>query len=238
MQCSGLSYQYLDYYIIIGVLVSCRGTIWSWHRSGNRKMKVIGLTGGIGSGKSTVAQFMAELGAVVLELDKVGHEVMKSGTDVWRQLVDEFGEDIIAADGEIDRSRLGKIVFNESNALERLNNIIHPEIDKIIAVKLDEYRRRGIDYVVLEAAARLDTDRSSQVDEIWTTVAPDNVVLKRLASRSGFSEKETRARIRAQLPDEERIKRADVVIDTDCSLDELRDRVVKAWKKMQARNAG
>jgi dephospho-CoA kinase len=200
-------------------------------------MKVIGLTGGIGSGKSTVAQFMAELGATVLELDKVGHQAMKSGSDVWRRLVDEFGEAIIAADGEIDRSRLGNIVFNDSSTLERLSNIIHPEIDKIIAVKLDEYRRRGIDYVVLEAAARLDTDRSSQVDEIWTTVAPDDVILKRLAARSRLSEEETRARIRAQLPDEERIKRADVVIDTDCSLDELRDRVVKAWKKMQARNA-
>jgi dephospho-CoA kinase len=199
-------------------------------------MKVIGLTGGIGSGKSTVAKFMAELGATILELDKVGHQAMKSGSDVWRRLVDEFGEAIIAADGEIDRSRLGNIVFNDSSTLERLSNIIHPEIDKIIAVKLDEYRRRGIDYIVLEAAARLDTDRSSQVDEIWTTVAPDDVVLKRLADRSRFSEEETRARIRAQLPDEERIKRADVVINTDCSLDELRDRVVKAWKKMQARN--
>jgi dephospho-CoA kinase len=199
-------------------------------------MKVIGLTGGIGSGKSTVAKFMAELGATILELDKVGHQAMKSGSDVWRRLVDEFGEAIIAADGEIDRSRLGNIVFNDSSTLERLSNIIHPEIDKIIAVKLDEYRRRGIDYIVLEAAARLDTDRSSQVDEIWTTVAPDDVVLKRLADRSRFSEEETRARIRAQLPDEERIKQADVVIDTDCSLDELRDRVVKAWKKMQARN--
>ena len=201
-------------------------------------MKVIGLTGGIGSGKSTVAWFMAELGAIVIELDKVGHEAMKPGDEPWKKLVAEFGENILTDNGEIDRARLGEIVFSDKRALGHLNEIIHPEIDKIIESKLDEYRRQGAGVVVLEAAARLDTDRSSQVDEIWITVAPDEIVLKRLAARSGFSEAETRARIRSQLPGEERIRRADVVIDTDCSLDELRDRVVKAWKKLQAQNTG
>jgi dephospho-CoA kinase len=198
-------------------------------------MKVIGLTGGIGSGKSTVAGFIAELGAVIMELDKVGHEAMKSGKETWKLLVNEFGRDIIAADGEIDRSRLGEIAFNDSRALERLNEIIHPEIDKIINERLEEYRWKGVDYVVLEAAARLDTDRASQVDELWVTVAPTEVVLERLAKRSGFSESESKARIKAQLPDSERIKRADVVLHTDCSLEELKDRVFQAWREMQAR---
>jgi dephospho-CoA kinase len=199
-------------------------------------MKVIGLTGGIGSGKSTVASFMQEFGAKVIELDKVGHEAMKSGTEAWQLLVNEFGKDIIAADGEIDRSKLGEIVFGDGKALERLNDIIHPEIDKIIEQRLEEYRLRGIEYVVLEAAARLDTDRASQVDELWVTVAPQDVVIERLAKRSGFSELESRARIKSQLPDEERIKRADVVLHTDCNLEELKNRVSLAWKEMQARN--
>ena len=198
-------------------------------------MKIIGLTGGIGSGKSTVARFMTELGAVVIELDKVGHEAMKSGKEPWQLLVDEFGRDIIDADGEIDRTKLGEIVFNDSKALEKLNDIIHPQIDKIIEKRVEEYRLKGVDYVVLEAAARLETDRASQVDEVWVTVAPTEVVLERLAKRSGFSEQESRARIKAQLPDEERIKRADVVLHTDCSLKELKNRVVKAWEEMQAR---
>lgn len=198
-------------------------------------MKVIGLTGGIGSGKSTVAGFMAELGAVIMELDKIGHEAMKSGKETWKLLVNEFGEDIIATDGEIDRSRLGEIVFNDRKALRRLGDIIHPEIDRIINVRLEEYRNKGVNYVVLEAAARLDTDRSSQVDELWVMVAPTEVVLDRLAKRSGFSESESVARIKAQLPDEERIKRADVVLNTDCSLEELKNRVVQAWREMQAR---
>jgi dephospho-CoA kinase len=199
-------------------------------------MKVIGLTGGIGSGKSTVACFMQELGAKVIELDKVGHEAMKSGTKAWQLLVNEFGKDIIAANGEIDRSKLGEIVFGDGKALERLNEIIHPEIDKIIEQRLEEYRLRGIEYVVLEAAARLDTDRASQVDELWVTVAPQDVVLERLAKRSGFSESESRARIKSQLPNEERIKRADVVLHTDCNLEELKNMVSLAWKEMQARN--
>jgi dephospho-CoA kinase len=199
-------------------------------------MKVIGLTGGIGSGKSTVACFMAELGAVVIELDKVGHEAMKSGKETWRLLVNEFGRDIIAADGEIDRSKLGEIVFNDNKALQKLGDIIHPEIDRIINERLEQYRRKGVNYVVLEAAARLDTDRSSQVDEIWITVAPVEVVLQRLAQRSGYSEVESKARIDSQLPDKERIIRADVVLDTDCSLEELKNRVVLAWREMQARN--
>jgi len=199
-------------------------------------MRVIGLTGGIGTGKSTVAGFMAELGAVVIELDKVGHEAMKSGSATWHRLVDEFGEGIIAADGEIDRARLGEIVFNDGDALERLNNIIHPEIDRIVNAKLAEYREKGARYIVLEAAARLDTDRASQVDEIWVTVAPDYVVLERLSARSGFSEKESKARIASQLPSEERVTRADVVIDTDCNLGELKNRVATAWQEMQARD--
>ena len=194
------------------------------------------MTGGIGSGKSTVACFMQELGAKVIELDKVGHEAMKSGTKAWQLLVNEFGKDIIAANGEIDRSKLGEIVFGDGKALERLNEIIHPEIDKIIEQRLEEYRLRGIEYVVLEAAARLDTDRASQVDELWVTVAPQDVVLERLAKRSGFSESESRARIKSQLPNEERIKRADVVLHTDCNLEELKNMVSLAWKEMQARN--
>jgi dephospho-CoA kinase len=199
-------------------------------------MRVIGLTGGIGTGKSTVAGFMAELGAVVIELDKLGHEVMRPGGDAWRKLVEFFGETIIDRDGEIDRSCLGQIVFNDSAALETLNSIIHPEIDRMVDARLAEYREKGVKYVVLEAAARLDTDRSSQVDEVWVTAAPDDVVLKRLSTRSGFSEKESKARIASQLPNEERVKRADVVIDTDCSLDELKKRVTSAWRKMQERS--
>ena len=103
-------------------------------------MKIIGLTGGIGSGKSTVAQFLAELGAVVLDVDKVGHEALEPGSEAWEQIVNEFGKGILTAGDKIDRAKLGKIVFNNQEALMRLNRIIHPVMDNMVEAKLEEYR--------------------------------------------------------------------------------------------------
>ncbi len=197
-------------------------------------MRVIGLTGVIGTGKSTVAGFLAELGAFVMELDKTGHEVLKR-EDVREQLVGKFGEEILGADGEIDRAGLGKIVFNDSGALARLNEITHPVIDSIIEARVEKCRSEGVGVIVLEAAALLDAGRGAQADEIWVTVAPEDVVLKRLADRGNYSEEETKARISSQISSEERIRQADVVIDTDCTLDELRDKVEEEWRKLQAR---
>lgn len=199
-------------------------------------MKVIGLTGGIGSGKSTVAQFLEELGAVIVDVDKIGHEAIKPGSEAWERVVSEFGKSIVTVSGDIDRAKLGEIVFNNQEALLRLNQIIHPIIDNMLMAKLDECRRKGVKVVVLEAAAMLEAGRASQVDEIWITVAPESAVLQRLSGRSGYSEEESKARIRAQLSNEERIKHADVVIDTDCSLDELKARVVVLWHQLQARD--
>jgi dephospho-CoA kinase len=198
-------------------------------------MKVIGLTGGIGSGKSTVTQFLAELGAVIVDLDKVGHEALRKGSQAWEQVVSEFGKDILTAGGEIDRSKLGKIVFNNHEALAWLNQIVHPAIDNIVKTKIEKYRRQGVRVVVLEAAAMLEAGKTEQVDELWVTIAPEVTVLKRVIERGGLSKKETRARIKAQLSNEKRIRQADVVIDTDCTLDELKDRVATEWQKLQAR---
>jgi dephospho-CoA kinase len=199
-------------------------------------MKVIGLTGGIGSGKSTVARYLADLGAVVIDLDKVGHEVLKSGSRAFQRVVREFGKDILDASGEIDRARLGNLVFKNRKALARLNRIVHPAIDKIVNEKIEEYRRQGVKVVVLEAAAMLEAGRAAQADEIWVAVAPEATVLRRLSARSGYSEEESKARIHSQLPNEERIKQANVVIDTDCSLDELKARVEIEWRKLMERS--
>jgi dephospho-CoA kinase len=199
-------------------------------------MKVIGLTGGIGSGKSTVATYLAEMGAVVIDLDKVGHEVLKSGSRALKRVVSEFGKDILDAEGDIDRARLGKIVFKNRDALARLNRIMHPAIDKILFERIEEYRRQGIKVVVLEAAAMLEAGKAKQADEIWVTTAPEATVLRRLRGRSGYSGEESRARMRSQLSDAERIKHAEVVIDTDGSLDEVKARVEKEWRKLMERS--
>ncbi|OGO07769.1 MAG: dephospho-CoA kinase [Chloroflexi bacterium RBG_13_57_8] len=198
-------------------------------------MRVIGLTGGIGSGKSTVAGFLAELGAAVIDLDRVGHDVLKSSSAAFGQVVKEFGEEIMNKSGGIDRARLAEIVFKDPEALACLNRITHPAIDKVVDEKIGEYRRQGVKVVVLEAAAMLEAGKSGQADEIWVTTAPEATVLERIGKRSGYTEEESRARLRSQLSREERLKHADVVIDTDCSLDELKNKVKAEWRKLMSR---
>jgi dephospho-CoA kinase len=199
-------------------------------------MKIIGLTGGIGSGKSTVAGFLKELGAADIDLDKVGHEVLKPGSHAFKKVVKEFGKNILDASGEIDRARLGDLVFKNPEALARLNRIVHPAIDEIINKRIKDYQRQGVRVVVLEAAAMLEAGRAAQADEIWVTAAPEATVLKRLSERSGYSEEDSRARIRSQLTGEERIRRADVVIYNDGTLYELKARVEVEWRKLMARS--
>ncbi len=198
-------------------------------------MKIIGLTGGIGTGKSTVASFLVELGAVTMDLDKVGHEALRPGGNARERIISEFGNRILTSGGDIDRSRLGKIVFNDYESLQRLNSILHPVIDDIVSARLAEYKRKGVKVVVLEAAAMLEAGRTEQADEIWVTNAPVKTVLARLSKRPGYSEEEAKRRIESQLSVEERLKYADVVIDTDCSFNELKERVKEQWQKLQER---
>jgi dephospho-CoA kinase len=198
-------------------------------------MKVIGLTGGIGSGKSAVARFLAELGAEVIDLDKVGNEALKKGSGAYKKAIREFGASLLDNNGEIDRAKLGKIVFSDREALKRLNQIVHPEIDKMVDEKIREYRIRGVKVLVLEAAVMLEAARARQADEIWVTVAKEKTVLERLRERSGYSEEDTKARIRSQMTNEERIKQADVVINNDGTLDELKAKVKTKWEKLLKR---
>ncbi len=195
-------------------------------------MKVIGLTGGIGSGKSTVARLLAELGAVILDADEVGHEALKCNSEVQRQVVAAFGRDIVAASGEIDRNKLGEVVFSSPDARTRLNRIMHPPMFDTVKTKLKEYRRQGAAVVTLEAPLLVEAGWMPLVDEVWVTVAPEDTIIRRLRERTGLSEAESQARIRSQLSSAGRIKHADVVIATDCSLDELRANVKELWQRL------
>ena len=194
-------------------------------------MKVIGLTGGIGSGKSTVSRFLAELGAVILNADEVGHEAFKPDTEIWRQVVAAFGRQIVTPDGNIDRKKLGKIVFGNPESLSLLNQIMHPRMYDMVKAQLAEYRQQETRVVVLEAPLLLEAGWTPLVDEVWVTTAPESTVLKRLEEQTGLSRAESLARIRSQLSSAERVRHADVVINTDCDLDELKARVKELWVK-------
>ena len=196
-------------------------------------MKVIGLTGGIGSGKSTVSRFLAELGAVILNADEVGHEAFKPDTELWRQVVAAFGRQIVTPDGNIDRKKLGNMVFGNAESLSRLNQIMHPRMYNMVKAQLEEYRRQGTRVIVLEAPLLLEAGWTPLVDEVWVTTASESTVLKRLEERTGLSRAESLTRIRSQLSSAERVRRTDVVINTDCDLDELKSRVTELWQKLE-----
>lgn len=196
-------------------------------------MKVIGLTGGIGSGKSTVSRFLGEMGAVVLDADKVGHQAYQPGTETWKELVAAFGEDIVAPDSTIDRRKLGAIVFADPEALARLNRIMHPRMFDMMKARIEEYRGQGTEVVVLEAAILLEANWTPLVDEVWVTVASESMVVQRTRERTGLPEEQIKARIRSQLSNEERSQQAKVVITNDGDLEELRVKVEELWQELQ-----
>jgi len=194
-------------------------------------MRVIGLTGGIGSGKSTVSQFLRELGAVIIDADEVGHQVLESNTEIRQRVIDAFGRQIVKPNGQIDRKTLGRIVFGNPHLLARLNQIMHPPIYDMVKAQLEEYRRQGVAVVVVEAPLLIEAGWSHLVDEVWVTTASEDTVLRRLEQRMKLSQAEALVRIHCQLPSQERAKHAHVLINTDLSLSELKARVKELWLK-------
>lgn len=196
-------------------------------------MVVIGLTGGILTGKSTISRMLAERGAVIIDADKIGHEAYKPHTKTWQEVVNAFGKSILKENNEIERKKLADIVFNDPHALARLNEIMHPQMHSMMKEEIERLRGEGVDVVVLEAAVLIEANWTDLVDEVWVAVAPEEVAVKRLQNRGVLSEEQARARIRSQLSPEERAKHADVIIDTDCELAEVEARVEELWQSLQ-----
>jgi dephospho-CoA kinase len=194
---------------------------------------IVGLTGGIGSGKSLVGGMLADLGAQVIDTDKVGHRVYAPGSDGWRRLVETFGTDIVAADGTIDRTRLGAIVFGDSERRRALNAIVHPLIFQEILREIADRRVAGFaGHVVLEAPVLLEAKGTGLVDRIWVVTAPRSTIQERLVASRDLSSEEIAARMAAQLSDAERRAYADLVIENDGDVAALRQRVEAAWRTL------
>lgn len=193
-------------------------------------VSVIGITGGIGSGKSTAAQILGELGAEVIDADKVGHAIYLPDTPAWREIVEAFGADVLATDRTIDRAKLGPIVFADPAALQALNRITHGKIFAYIQGQIDYIRQKNMaSVVVVEAAILLEAGWRSLVDQLWVVAAEVDVVIHRLQTYKRFTEEQARARIAAQLSNEERIAQATRVIWNNHALPELRRAVEEAW---------
>jgi dephospho-CoA kinase len=198
---------------------------------------VVGLTGGIGSGKSTVAGILTELGAHVIDADKIGHEVYRPGTEGFRAVVDAFGPGIVAADGTIDRRALGAIVFGDDAARMRLNALVHPLIGVEIGRRIAAARGEGRP-IVIEAALLLEAGWRPLIDRVWLVSVPRETAIARVMASRGLTRQEVERCIDAQMPDAARRPLADLVLENDGSPATLRARVEDAWRTVQPGRPG
>jgi dephospho-CoA kinase len=198
-------------------------------------MLIIGLTGGIGTGKSEVARILSELGAKVIEADLLGHDAYRPSSQVWREVVAAFGEEILKQQsGEIDRKRLGAIVFNDPEAMDRLNSIMWPHIAERVHEEIDQCRLEETKVVVVEAALLIEAGWDSMVDEIWVTWSPQEAVVKRLGQGEdlggrSLSEEEVLRRIGSQMSFDERAARAQAIVRNEGNKYRLRQEVQLLW---------
>jgi dephospho-CoA kinase len=195
---------------------------------------VIGLTGGIASGKSVVSRMLAERGALIIDADKVGHEAYAPGSDCYRAVVDAFGADIVAANGEIDRKALGAKVFGDPAQRKRLEGIVWPWMRATMDGRLKRLREEGIPVIVLEAAVLIEADWIPIVDQVWLVTVPPDLARSRIMSRNGLTAEQAEQRIAAQLSNEEREPHAHVIIENAGTLEDLEHRVTDEWGALAA----
>lgn len=200
-------------------------------------MKTIGLTGGIASGKSTVAKALGELGALVINADTVAHEIMLPETPAWADVVKHFGEQVLNQDRTINRVVLGQIVFNQPERLKLLNQIVHPRIIERFQNDLDEIRRnRPQAIVVMEVALLYESHMDRLCDEVWVVWVDRETQIGRLMAREGISREDALKRIAAQMPLDEKAKRADRVLDNSGSIEEAVTVATKYYKEISQAN--
>jgi dephospho-CoA kinase len=196
-------------------------------------MKIIGLTGGLGSGKSTVAAVLAELGAHVIDADRVAHQVLAENQGVKTRLVKRFGSRILDLDDSINRSALARIVFSSVYETRFLNRLLHPLVRRQIEKSIQLLSKEGTGVLVIEAALLIEAGWQDLVQDIWVTQAPLKIRLERLEAR-GFSQETALERIRQQADDNKRREFAHVIIDTDTDLDTLKAKVSLIYEEYQA----
>lgn len=184
-------------------------------------MFVIGLTGGIASGKSTVSETLASLGAVIIDADAVAHEIVEPGEKAFLEIVETFGSGVVGPDGALDRAELGKRVFNDPLLRGKLNQITHPRVGERFKEKMGQLPP-GIQVVVWDVPLLFESGMDKQVDEAWLVWVDEKTQIARLMHRNGYTREEAQARIRAQMPLREKMKRADRLIDNRGTVEETR----------------
>ncbi len=199
---------------------------------------IIGLTGGIVGGKSTAASMFKDLGAKIVDVDKIGHSVILPHRPAWKKIIRLFGKDFLRNDLTIDRGKLGKIVFTNQTLLKKLNEITHPEIIKVIKKEINLAKNKTYNQekiLIIDAALIYEAKMDRLMDKIIVVYINEDEQAKRLIKRNDLSKEEALQRIKSQMPIKEKVKMADYVIDNSNSMDETKKQVEKIWKKLVSR---
>ena len=193
---------------------------------------VIGLTGGIASGKSTVSAKLKEFGADVIDVDILARAVVSKGEIAYNRIVRCFGEDILLPNGEINRKKLGNIVFSDKEMLALLNRITHPEIISRVKEKIRELKSKGAGIIVVDAAILIEMGLYKYVDSVWVVTVDRETQIKRLIERDRFDYKDSENRINSQFSDEVRKKYADVIIDNNEPIEKVGKKLEELWESI------
>jgi dephospho-CoA kinase len=194
---------------------------------------VVGLTGGIASGKSTVSLLLKNKGAVIIDADEIAKRTMLPGRPAWFRTVNHFGEQILNDKKEVDRKKLANIVFSDKKQLANLNSFTHPEILKEIKEQLEHHKKAGEKVIVLDVALLLELGLTDMVDEVWLVAVDEKTQLKRLMAREkNLNLKQAMARIKSQMPLKEKLKSAHRIIDNSGDLERTRIQVDELWREI------
>lgn len=199
-------------------------------------MLVAGLTGGIATGKSTVSGILERAGAIIIDADKIAFDAVKKGTSAWQQIVDHFGEDLLLPSGEIDRPALGDIVFKNPAEKQALNRIVHPFVFGEVAERLKVIEQQSPDAVVImDVPLLIESGMHRGMSDVIVVYAPENMQLKRLMDRDALSEADAMARIRSQMPIEEKKALASRVIDNGGDLETTKKETLVMLEELRAK---
>ena len=193
---------------------------------------VIGLTGGIASGKSTISSILRELGAYIVDADIIARSVVQKGEKAYNEIVQHFGSEILMPNGEINRKGLGHIVFSDIEKLKLLNSITHPEIINRVLKKVEEYKCIGAKVVVIDAAILIEMGLYSYCDSIWLVIVDRETQIYRLMERDKFAYMDALNRIHAQYNNEKKAQLADVIIDNNKPIEEVKEKIEELWNNI------
>lgn len=197
-------------------------------------MQVIGLTGGIATGKSTVSEILENAGAVIIDADRIARQVVKKNLPAYHKIVDTFGQSVLLPDGEINRTKLGHLIFNDPRKKRLLNSMVHPQVRKETNRRLKSIEKSHLDaLVILDIPLLFEAGMRKDLSEVIVVYAPEHIQIKRLMRRDRISQEDALARIRSQMPIEEKKSLATMVIDNSGTIEQTRRQTLEIFQRLK-----